>query len=233
MMRRPSHEPRLLAVLVLLAFAACESPILAGRPPTDVYDFTLPSDPPAILRWPSGTTLRVFVAPSGDAARDGLLVAAAAQGAAAWNAAALFGEYRIALTSAHEQADAVVAWSDAPLPVGTEDCRPALQRAVTTFCVADFGTDSAHLETFPLRPPAGPGTGRVKMLVTLLGTEAIFPDRVPRLVTHELGHVLGIGRHSPNENDVMSSVDPQVVQPSRRDAATVQVLYHTRADITP
>jgi hypothetical protein len=224
---------RAVPLFAVLACAACESPILAGRPATDLYDFTLPSTPPAILRWPSGSAIDVYVAPSGDSDRDALLTAAASRGAAAWNVVALFGEYRLVLTNALEAADAVIAWSDAPLPVETADCRPALQRAVTTFCVSGLGTDSAYLEPFPLRPPAAPASGRVKMLVTMLGSEALVPDRVPLLVTHELGHVLGIGRHSPNPNDVMWAIEPQVAQPSRRDAATVQVLYHAHPDITP
>ena len=220
---------RLLGLCALLA--ACESPILAGRPSSDVYTFALDTDPPAILRWPTGSTVRLYVVPSGDAGRDALLTAATAAGAAAWNREALFGEFRLDPVDRIESADVVVSWSDVLLPVETEQCRPQLQRAVTTFCIDGFETETPALRPFPLRPPADPAAGDVRMLVTFLAAEALFPDRLPRLVAHELGHVLGIGRHSADPGDLMVSPDPIRDSPSRRDAATVQVLYHTRADV--
>lgn len=219
----------LVALCTLLA--ACESPILAGRPTTDVYTFTLDTDPPKVLRWPTGSTVRLYVVASGDAERDTLLSGAVAAGAAAWNGAALFGEFALAIAQRVEDADVVVSWSDVVLPVETEQCRPQLQRAVTTFCITGFDTESPTLTPFPLRLPADPAAGDVRMLVTFLGAEALFPDRLTRLVAHELGHVLGIGRHSANAGDLMFSPDPARATPSPRDAATVQVLYHTRAEI--
>jgi hypothetical protein len=120
----------------------------------------------------------------------------------------------------------VLTWSDIDV-VDTAACRPALTRAVTTFCI---DTLTARLIAFPL---AGGEDSGVRMLVTVLATEASVPDRIPRLVAHELGHVLGIARHSPNPLDLMWRTDPDATRPSTRDAATVQVLYHMRPDVVP
>jgi predicted Zn-dependent protease len=49
-------------------------------------------------------------------------------------------------------------------------------------------------------------------------------------VTHELGHAMGLFKHSPNPNDLMAP-DP-VSGPSTRDRNTVQQLYHFEADLT-
>jgi predicted Zn-dependent protease len=56
---------------------------------------------------------------------------------------------------------------------------------------------------------------------------------VQRLVAHELGHVLGIGRHSEDPRDLMWRTDPSRSTPGPRDAATVLVLYHTVAGLVP
>jgi predicted Zn-dependent protease len=48
---------------------------------------------------------------------------------------------------------------------------------------------------------------------------------------HELGHALGILRHSSNPNDIMFS-NPTVPLPSERDRNTVQVMYHWPMNVT-
>jgi len=57
-------------------------------------------------------------------------------------------------------------------------------------------------------------------------------DRCMALTTtHELGHALGIFRHSPEPTDLMFS-DPAVEAPTERDLGTAEVLYHVRANLT-
>ncbi|MFL5494402.1 MAG: hypothetical protein ACJ8DC_08475 [Gemmatimonadales bacterium] len=51
------------------------------------------------------------------------------------------------------------------------------------------------------------------------------PECVALTSTHELGHSLGIFRHSPTPTDLMFG-DPTVSQPSERDRNTAEVLYH-------
>ncbi len=48
---------------------------------------------------------------------------------------------------------------------------------------------------------------------------------------HELGHALGILRHSPDPLDIMFSV-PTVPLPSIRDRNTVQLMYHWPTNVT-
>jgi hypothetical protein len=49
--------------------------------------------------------------------------------------------------------------------------------------------------------------------------------------THELGHALGIFTHSPNATDIMY-FDPAVSELSSSDRSTVELAYHTAANLT-
>lgn len=51
-------------------------------------------------------------------------------------------------------------------------------------------------------------------------------------LTHEIGHTLGIFRHSPHPEDLMYA-NPTVPGPSERDRNTAEVLYHTPANVSP
>ena len=53
-----------------------------------------------------------------------------------------------------------------------------------------------------------------------------------RVVTHEVGHTLGIGAHSPNSFDLMYAF-PAVSAPSAGDRMTAQTVVHTPATIPP
>lgn len=223
-----SAGTRIAALALGLSLVACDAARIPGNDYADVYDFHLPTDPPSVLRWPNGTTIRVYLVPSGNALRDSVLAGALGHGADVWNAVALFDEYRISATTTVADADVVLGWADVALPVETTDCPPAATVAVTTFCLADGGH---ALSTFPLTGGAGPG--RVKMVVSLLPGTAVVPGEAQLLVAHELGHVLGIGQHSPNPGDLMFARDQVTDRPTRRDAATVLLLYHLAPDITP
>lgn len=218
------------AAALLLLVTACEAPTMPGHGVSDVYDFRLQTTPRTVLRWPVGTTVRVYVA-GGTGDRAALLEAATDRGASAWNAHALYGEYRIERTTDITRADAVIRWSDDAQVVDTAECQPVLGRAVTTFCLTSPGA-GARLRVFPLLPPHQAQGGSVRMLVTILGTQADLPQRLDGLVAHELGHVLGIGQHSLDARDLMHA-DPGRTTPTLRDAASVRVMYHTAADITP
>jgi hypothetical protein len=217
----------LLAALVLVA---CDPPTIPGRDASEIYDFTLTTQPPLILRWPSGSTVRVWVEPAATAPMTTTLEEAFRNAADAWNDVAVFAEYRLVRTTDLATADAVLVWSDVLPPVDTHECRPTVVLAVTTFCIDDLGGAAPRLRPFPLNTG---GESHVKMLVTVLASEAANPDRVRRLVAHEFGHVLGIGRHSNDPDDLMWRGDPPGDRPGPRDAATVQLLYHVRPDIVP
>jgi len=53
-----------------------------------------------------------------------------------------------------------------------------------------------------------------------------------RVAIHELGHSLGLLKHSPNRFDIMNAV-PTVSFPSVTDRRTAEVLYHTPPTVLP
>jgi hypothetical protein len=218
---------RLCALLVLVG--ACDSPTVPERLLTEVYDYRLPGAGLQVLRWPTGTTVRVYVTPSTDAAVTAALDSAFADGARVWNAAALYGEVRIERTADVQSADAVLVFSPTLPPVETSHCPIAGLTAVTTFCLDP--QDPSHLAVFPLRNGGG---GRIKFVVTIRNVNPANVETVRRLVAHELGHVLGIAQHSSRQTDLMfAETNLTRAEPSAADRATLHVLYHSRPDITP
>ena len=213
---------------------ACDGITVPPRPSTDVYDFRLRSDTFHIFHWPAGKEVRVFVSLPSDPALANTLVSAFEHGAEQWNAYALFGEYRLVRTTTISDADAVLHMTNDQSPVNTDNCPPVLSSGTTTFCLADPSVEPLRLAIFPF-PDAGEteSDSNVKMLVTIQSSQALIPGRIERLVAHELGHVLGIGQHSSDQGDLMVGGLPTRSTLSRRDIATIQVLYHTVPDILP
>ena len=149
--------------------------------------------------------------------------AAAAQ---AWTVAAPLGEVVVERASSIAAADVVVAWSDVPFPVATQDCVPSIGAAgVTTFCLTP---DNSEFVRFPA--PDG-GATDVIFLITI--SPAIAEDAVlrRRLVTHEIGHALGLFQHSQSPGDLMFGGQISVDAPSEADRATFYALYHTPSDL--
>lgn len=220
----------LLLLPLLLVLAACDAPTIPER--DDAYAFALPS-PNLVFHWPAGSTVSVWVDESEDATRDAKLQAATSHAMAAWNDAVLFGEYRLAPARSAAEADVLVRWSDDPLPVRSPDptrCGVQPGRAVTTFCPEfDDGGPEGRLLVFPFAEDDA--TGRVRFLITISFVEAAG-DRVTALVTHEMGHALGIFRHPPPSVGASVMLEqPTDSVPSRADRATIQVLYHTASDL--
>lgn len=230
--RRPPRRSRGRSTAVLVGFAvlaaACTSPAEPGASPT--YEFTLPIGAGVVYRWPAGSTVRVYVHPSGDPVRDGLLEGAVDGAVRAWADALEEADVSLTRVEALSEAEVLVRWADSPAPVATESCEPVvLGRAATTFCpTADYTT----LERFPY-PGAGVGESPVRMIVTVLPEEAVGERRVRQLVTHEFGHVLGIGGHSPNPDDLMWDGPLGPDRPTEADLATLRRLYSTPATLIP
>ncbi len=225
----PGRAWRIGILAAALALAACESPAEPGGEGT--YDFTLPVDDEVVYRWPAGSTVRVYVHGSGHGARNGLLEEAVARAARDWTAPLGPAAVRFARVAEPTEAEVVVRWSDTPPPVDTGACEPVVTgRAATTFCPTP---DYATLERFPLLPPHEAEESLVRMVVTILADEAIGPRRVRQLVAHELGHVLGIGRHSPDPDDLMWDGPLGPIRPSAADRLTLQRLYRTPPTLVP
>lgn len=219
-----------LGAVLLIALAACDSPTIPPASISDIYDFRLVTTPPQVLRWPSGTRVRVYVA-GAPGTREDMLVSAFANAAAVWNRHALYGEYELVHATDVREADVVLRWSDETAPVDVSECQPSVSIAVTTFCLDDG--DATRLHTFPLAPPHEGAASDVRFVVTILGSQVFIEETVRKLVTHEMGHVLGIARHSTNPTDFMAAGIPVDSVPRQRDIATVQILYHTRPHVTP
>lgn len=224
----------------LLAGTACESPTLPPRFIAYSYAFT-GFGLPVVYRWPVGEEIGVHIVPAADADSHAALVAAFEHAARAWNATVLYGQFRLERAPL-ERADVVLAWVEDPLPVVTDDCPPlSFGAAWATFC-ANEANDA--IGTFPLAEGEHASDG-VHMLVQVLGSERAIPGRVAALLVHEFGHVLGIGTHpcrwqqtgcATREGasaSVMFSGIPDRLTPSSADQATIELLYHTPADLTP
>ena len=215
-----------LAACALIA--ACDSPTVPERFLRDVYDFRLLTPDPVTFRWPQNSTVRFFVvADAGDAARTQYLRDAVTHGIEVWNQAALYGEIELMEAGSLQEADVVVEYSHVTSPLELSNCFPSGGLAVTTFCLTD---DGEKLKPFPYTN----GTlSRAKFVLTVRVTTSTTALDVRRLVTHEMGHVLGIGQHSPKQTDLMFGGALSRDDPSPADRATLQVLYHTVPDITP
>lgn len=219
-------------LLTSLTTIACDGPTLPPRASSSVYDFRLLGDTLHVFHWPNGKEVRVFIVQNVDSSLNAQLATAFERGAAQWNARALFDEYHLTRVASITDADAVLRYSTDLPPVNTTECTPTFSNAVTTYCIDDPDAAQLHLATFEFLG-MDEVTSHVKMLVTVLTTSASINGRLDRLVAHELGHVLGIGQHSPEPTDLMAPGIPPRADLSARDAATVQVLYHTAADILP
>src|SRR5690606_20384398 len=130
------------------------------------YDFTFATDPPTVLRWPAGSTIRVHVAGGDDPARAALLREAFLEAAAEWESAVLFSEYRFAEAASLETADVVLFWAGDPAPVDTSACAPEsmFARGLTWSCP---DLSQGRLQPFPV----GGAPSRVRMAVYVQRSE--------------------------------------------------------------
>lgn len=216
-----------IILLGVALFAACDSPTVPERFLRDVYDFRLRTPEPVTFRWEIGSTVKFFAVADGDPARTRYMRDATVHGVEMWNHAVLYGEVALEMAESIQDADVVVQYSHVASPVELSGCFPSGGLAVTTFCLTESGRN--------LRPfPFVSGTGsHVKFVLTVRVTPQTSEADVRRLVTHEIGHVLGLAQHSPKQTDLMFGGALLRDDPSPADRATLQVLYHTEADITP
>lgn len=207
---------RSLALAALVA-AACSEPA-APRIDPPAYDPTQLTG--VLYRWPTGRTVAVFVDPTAIPAGTALAVATAGA-MTAWKQSLAGSEFAFRTATSAADADVIVHVSAAPRLVGLAGCAepPTFAGGVTFFCPAG---DSAL--TLPL---TGGAAGRVKVDISINPSATSAANPLSALVTHELGHAVGIGGHSPDAGDVMFAA-PVVSAPSARDITTLRWLVRQK-----
>ena len=146
------------------------------------------------------------------------------QAIAAWRTAFLYGEFDARVVSDSSAADVIVR--AAPAPATPEFSRVRLPSALAPQCTGatDINVTDDHTRLLlPVRiyvdPHSDPNAPNLAECLALT-------------TTHEMGHALGIWRHSDDPADLMF-MDPQVPGPDERDLATAEVLYHLPANVQP
>lgn len=206
--------------MVLLIGAACSEPA-APRLDPPAYDPTQLSG--VLYRWPTGRTVAIYTDPTAVSAGTDLAGATVAA-MAAWKNALDGNQFAFRTATSAADADVIVHVSGAPRLVGLAGCAepPTFAGGVTFFCPA---ADSAL--TLPL---ANGATGRVKVDISINPAATSAANPLLALVTHELGHAVGIGGHSPDALDVMHG-SPAVSTPSARDIATLRWLVRQAIEL--
>jgi hypothetical protein len=224
-MRFPSRHRyawRWLSACVLTMLAAC------GDAPTAV-PASFAYDPASLTggqlyRWSSGTTVKVWVVPP--LAGTGVDLASATRvGIAAWNAVPKPSRLSLELASTIHDAQVIVYDRGSTLPVVTSgNCEYDARNAGGYTYICPSG---GRALIFPLST----GGSSVTSVVIRIDAGRFAQAQLDAVVTHELGHAIGIGGHSSDALDVMFGL-PTVSTPSARDRQTLQWLLGQAPAVT-
>jgi predicted Zn-dependent protease len=181
------------------------------------YDFadTSASDT-LVFHWPAAALpVRFYADPRG------AMPALASSAVATWEAQFLYGEFRGVLVSDSSQADVIVQWSGSVPPDVPPDPGPPVIACGGQTVYPSWAMGSS------------PGRALHVTLGALTGySQAQVAACLKRVAIHELGHAIGLLKHSPSPLDIMNQT-PTAAAPSRVDRTTVDVLYHTAATVAP
>jgi len=135
----------------------------------------------------------------------------------AWRSAFLYREFDGTIVADSSDADVIVRGTSASGSGVLLSSAPECQGATDVVIDVEAATLELPIRIYvsPRFDPTGAATQRCLALTTI----------------HEVGHALGIFRHSTNANDIMY-FDPQVTGLSERDRATAEVVYHVPPTIT-
>ena len=212
MTRRPLHFAALLALTL-----SCSEATAPGRAP--LYEWRLVIDSDTLsFHWPENMLpVRIWVEDSLD------IPARIGEGIATWRGAYLYGEYDAIPGSDSAAADVIVRVAAAPPKA------PATAgRLHTMFMGCEGATDIDTLATrFQLRLP-------VHIYISPRYDPALVDLTECFRVTaaHELGHSLGLFRHTSDSTDIMYGL-PVAQGLSARDINTAQFLAHWPANMIP
>jgi predicted Zn-dependent protease len=133
-----------------------------------------------------------------------------------WRDGFLYGEYDATVVGDSTTADVVVRSGPPP---GPQLSTARLGSALAPQCAGATDVELSDDHTQLLLPI------RIYINPLLVAGAAGLEECLALTVVHELGHSLGIFRHSPNPADLMY-LNPTVQLPSERDRTTAEILYH-------
>lgn len=214
----------LLPLVAALFLSACDAPTVATE--SEAWDPRLPGG--FLYHWPAGATISVYVDPTNEPA-DADLRAAVLAAFEQWEAVSHYRDFALRLVDNASVANVIVHHRDAPLLVETGGCSYPETGAggVTFFCPQAIG-DGLERLTLLAGPP-----GQVTMDVRVDRARVASYDQFAALVSHEFGHVLGIGTHSPVTADLMFGGIITATAPTERDARTLRWVLRQRVNLLP
>jgi predicted Zn-dependent protease len=212
----------MLRAIVLFGIAvsvACKDPTLPDRTFANSFADTIIVGTDTtidLFRWPAHRLpVRFWADPRSN------MAALVSRAVGIWEAQFLYGEFRGELVGDSARADVIVAWTDSVPPDVPPDTTPPNSCSGNT--LFDFDSTGTAL--------SGPIHVSLKVLATSATDERV-QGCMRRIAIHEIGHSLGLLRHSAVPEDIMSG-SPQNNLPSRFDRRTVELLYHSVPTIGP
>jgi predicted Zn-dependent protease len=220
-----SSRSRWVAIGLVVAAAACSD--IASPVRTDLYEWRLVlpkasgiGNDTLSFHWPKDRLpVRIWAE---DAANLTQNVPAAIE---AWRAAFLYKEFDATVVGDSSSADVIFLAGVAP-PTFFSIGQMQRLRAVAPECTGatDVALSDDHTQVLlPIHVYINPHTDP---------NAPNLPACLALTTTHELGHALGIWRHSSQSTDLMF-MDPVVTAPSPRDVGTAEVLYHVPSNVEP
>ncbi|MFN5581062.1 hypothetical protein [Gemmatimonas sp.] len=217
----PPLVPVAFAVSGLLLAGGCDAPSTA--PTSFAYD------PTALTagqryRWSNGRRVNVYVVPTSTGPYD---LSATVNGAIArWNAVPDRERFTLQRTTNIAQANVIVFERGSAMPVTPPPGCPYSTTGASGYTYLCPINGRAALLPLTTDGPSGTATVLIRIDMGRITLAPLF-DAV---VTHELGHAVGIGGHSDSEADVMFA-SPRTSAISGRDTQTLRWLLAQTADV--
>jgi predicted Zn-dependent protease len=140
----------------------------------------------------------------------------------AWRAAFLYGEFDATVVSDSTRADVIFRAGPPPGPPSLARVRLNATLAPQCSGATDIALSDDHTRLeLPIRVYIDPSSAP---------DDPALPACLALTTTHELGHALGIFRHSDEPTDLMFA-NPTVPGPSERDLETAEHIYHVPANL--